>query len=183
MLREFKPTIIFLLKFGLIFGLGSFLYGWYIKSYQNLEPPQPDPITNWVATQTNAVVNALGYDAKLWYPEDQPLVVVYIVGYEDDNVTFYEGCNGINIMILFLAFVMAFGGNNRARLWFIPSGLVAIHLFNLIRLGSLSIMATVSHSAFHFFHKFAFTGVIYAFVLVLWYFWATRFSKIKEDAQ
>lgn len=178
MLKEFRPTIVFLLKFVLIFGIGSGLYTYYIKYYQQLEPPQPDPITNWVAIQVNGVVGAFGYDANLWYPEDQPLVVVYIKGFEEENVTFYEGCNGINIMILFLAFVFAFGTSNKARWWFMPAGLVAIHVFNLLRLASLSIMATLSHSAFHFFHKFAFTGVIYAFVLLLWYLWATRYSKL-----
>ena len=182
MLKEFKPTILFLLKFGLIFGVGSFLYGWFINSYQQKEPPQPDPITNSIANQTNWVVGAFGYPSAVWYPEEEPLVVVYIKGFEDDNVTFYEGCNGINIMILFVAFVLAFGTNTNSRWWFLPVGLAAIHVFNLLRLASLSIMATVSHSAFHFFHKFAFTGVIYAFVLVLWYLWATRFSKIKKGA-
>lgn len=177
MLKEFKPTILFLLKFGLIFTIGSLLYGVYVKNYQQIVPPQPDPITDGVAAQTQSLVSAFGYPAKLWYPDNQPLVVLYIEGFEDDNVTFFEGCNGINIMILFIAFVLAFGGTLRSRLWFIPAGLLAIHLFNLLRLASLAIMATVSHSVFHFFHKFAFTGVIYAFVLVLWYFWVVRFSK------
>lgn len=182
MLKEFRPTIIFLLKFALFFGVGSALYSAYIRHYQHLETPQPDPITHWVAVQVNGIAQTLGYDANLWYPEDQPLVVVYIKGFENDNVTFYEGCNGINIMILFLSFVFAFGNNIKARLWFMPTGLVAIHLFNLARLSSLTIMATLSHSVFHFFHKFAFTGVIYAFVLLLWYLWATRFSKVKSRA-
>jgi exosortase family protein XrtF len=181
MLKEFRPTILFLLKFAVVFGLGSGAYAYYIRHYQQLEPPQPDPITNWVAEQVNNVVRTFGYDAHLWYPEDQPLVVVYIKGFEEENVTFFEGCNGINIMILFLAFVVAFGTSNKARWWFMPAGLVAIHLFNLGRLASLSIMATLSNSVFHFFHKFAFTGVIYAFVLLLWYLWATRFSKLKAD--
>jgi exosortase family protein XrtF len=177
MLREFKPTILFLIKFGVIFGLGSLIYGNYVRGYQQLEDPTPDPITEWVAIQTSEIVKVLGYDAHLWYPDDDPLVVIYITGFEDDNVAFYEGCNGINIMILFVAFVFAFGNRYKNMLWFIPAGLVAIHLFNLLRLVSLSVMATLSHSVFHFFHKYAFTGVIYAFVLLLWYLWATRFGK------
>lgn len=177
MLREFRPTILFLIKFGVIFGVGSLLYGIYIKGYQELDEPMPDPITEWVAAQTCQLVKGLGYEAKLWYPESDPLVVIYIEGFEDDNITFYEGCNGMNIMILFVAFVFAFGNRYKNMLWYIPAGLIAIHLFNLLRLVSLSVMATFSHGAFHFFHKYAFTGVIYAFVLVLWYFWATRFGK------
>ncbi len=177
MLNEFKPTIYFLLKFAVIFGIGSLLYGNYINSYREIEPPIPDSFTNWVAEQTNAVVRAFGNDAHMWYPENEPIVVVYIKGYEDDNISFYEGCNGLNIMILFVAFVFAFGNRYKQMLWFIPVGILAIHIFNLARLSSLSIMATLSSSVFHFFHKYAFTAIIYVFVLVLWYIWATKFGK------
>jgi exosortase family protein XrtF len=177
MLKEFKPTILFLLKFGLIFGVGSLIYGSYINNYRQLDPPQPDAFTLWVAKQSNSILQTFGYEADLWYPETEPIVVIYIKGFEDDNVSFYEGCNGMNIMILFVAFVFAFGNRYKQMLWFLPAGLVAIHIFNLFRLLSLSIMATLSHSIFHFTHKYAFTGVIYAFVLFLWYLWATKFGK------
>ena len=181
MLKEFKPTIFFLLKFAIIFGIGSFLYGSYISSFRKQEPPKTDDFTVWVASQTNALLVTLGYESHLWYPEKEPIVVIYIDGYEEDNVSFYEGCNGVNIMILFVAFVFAFGNRYKQMVWFIPVGLLAIHLFNLMRLVSLSLMATLSHSVFHFTHKFAFTGVIYAFVLVLWYLWATKFGKPELD--
>ncbi len=183
MLKEFKPTIFFLLKFALIFGVGSFLYGLYIDSFRSAEQPKPDKFTLWVAGQTNSILQTLGYNAKLWYPETEPIVVIYIERFEDDNVSFYEGCNGLNIMILFVAFVFAFGNRYKQMLWFIPAGLVAIHLFNLLRLLSLSIMATFSHSMFHFTHKYAFTGIIYAFVLLLWYLWATKFGKPVVDEE
>ena len=177
MLKEFRPTILFLVKFGVIFTIGSLLYSFFVASYQKLDPPIPDPFTEWVAAQTNTTLNVMGYDAHLWYPESDPLVVIYITGFENENVAFYEGCNGLNIMILFVAFVFAFGNRYKRMLWFIPVGLVSIHLFNLIRLSILAILATWSSSIFHFVHKFAFTGVIYAFVLFLWYLWATKFGK------
>lgn len=177
MLKEFRPTIYFLVKFGLIFTIGSLLYSSYVSSYQKLESPVPDPFTNWVAEQTNGILRGIGYDAYLWYPEDEPIVVIYIKGYENDNVAFYEGCNGLNILILFVAFVFAFGNRYKRMLWFIPAGILSIHLFNLFRLGFLAVLATWSSSIFHFVHKFAFTGIIYAFVLFLWYLWATKFGK------
>lgn len=179
MLKEFRPTILFLLKFGVIFSLGSLLYGSYINSFRTLDPPKPDNFTISIAEQTNSILRTFGYDSHLWFPEEEPIVMIYIIGFENDNVSFYEGCNGVNIMILFAAFVFAFGNRYKQMLWFLPTGLLAIHLFNLVRLLSLSIMATVSHSVFHFTHKYAFTGVIYAFVLLLWYLWATKFGKPK----
>ena len=39
----------------------------------------------------------------------------------------YEGCNGINVMIIFVAFLVAFGPLNKALLWFVPVGLIILH--------------------------------------------------------
>jgi exosortase family protein XrtF len=184
MLKEFKPTILFLVKFALIFGIGSFAYGSYIKSFHNPENPKPDSFTNWVAVQSNGMLHMLGYKTKLYYPEKSPIIDIYIDNEEQNGVAFYEGCNGLNIMILFVAFVFAFSNNYKTMLWFIPAGLVAIHIFNLLRIVSLTIMATVNSTAFHFFHKYAFTGVIYVFVFFLWYLWATKFSNVTtKDAE
>ncbi len=169
MLKEFRPTILFLVKFGVIFVLGSFFYASYVSGFQQEENPKPDPFTDWVAHQTNSILQVFGQDSHLWYPETEPIVVIYITGYEEDNVSFYEGCNGLNIMILFVAFVVAFGNRYRRAIRFIPAGILAIHVFNLFRLSMLALLATWSSGLFHFVHKFAFTGVIYAFVLFLWY--------------
>lgn len=177
MLKEFRPTIFFLLKFALIFGIGSWMYSSYIKAAHQAEVPHPDPFTDLVAIQSNFVVRSLGYDSQVYYPESSSIIYIYITGLDDYGVAFFEGCNGLNIMILFLAFVIAFSNNWRNMLWFIPAGLLAIHIFNLLRIAALTILATVDGSYFHFFHKFVFTGIIYAFVLLLWYVWAVKYSK------
>jgi exosortase family protein XrtF len=184
MLREFKPTLIFLLKFGLIFGIGSGLYSYTISKYMGQDPPVADPFTEFIADHTYKTIKFLGYDVHRWNPESEPTVGIYIVGYEDDSIGVFEGCNGINVMILFVAFIVAFGGETKRMLWFIPSGIIAIHLFNIVRLASLAVLATYSQSAFHFIHKYAFTAVIYAFVFVLWIIWIKKLYPVKiEDEQ
>ena len=120
MLKEFKPTLLFLIKFGLIFGIGSVSYSFYVKSFNELETPIPDPVTEIVAEQTYSLIKALGYDVHMWYPKGQPTVGIYISGYDDDSIGVYEGCNGLNIIVLFVAFIVAFGGNKKNMLWFIP---------------------------------------------------------------
>ena len=183
LIREFRPTILFLLKFGLIFGLGSMLYSTWVNGYNKQDPPSVDPATELVGQQTYKVIRGLGYPVHLWHPISGKTVGIYLEGFEDDSIGVFEGCNGVNIMILFMAFVVAFGGKWQRMLWFIPSGVVAIHLFNLLRLASLTIMASLSQSFFHFFHKYAFTGVIYLFVLLLWVLWVKKFytSKKKDE--
>jgi exosortase family protein XrtF len=175
--KEFKPTLFFLLRFGLIYGLGSFVYSLFISHYD----PSPDPFTIWISRQMATFMGVIGQQAELYSVPDLPYVGVEFKSVP--SVSVFEGCNGLAVMILFIAFVVAFrGAQNKAALWFVPLGLLAIHLFNLVRLVLLININYHYSNLFHFYHKFVFTGVIYAFVLFLWILWVRiQQSKSKTD--
>ncbi len=180
MLKEFKPTILFLVKFGLIFGIGSFLYGKMLDSYQGADIPAPDPVTIWVSEHTMAGLEFFGISTVLDQREGSPYIPLWLEDNPEIGVQVFEGCNGLNIMILFIAFVVAFGLDKRAY-WFIPLGLLSIHIFNILRIVALILIQEVSMEGFHLFHKYVFTAIIYAFVLGLWVLWARGGSSTKED--
>lgn len=183
MLKEFRPTLLFLVKFfGIYLGL-SWAYGLYIGNYDSGSPAVLDPITRGVTAQCTHVTSALGYQTLI--VEDDHLnqstlpEQTYDSIWIDDSyaISVEEGCNGINIMILFLAFIIGFGGKALNMIVFIPLGLLFIHLANLGRLLLLSFLNIhFSAEAFHFFHKYGFTAIIYLAVLFLWYLWVMRFS-------
>jgi exosortase family protein XrtF len=92
-------------------------------------------------------------------------------------ISIEEGCNGLNIMILFFAFVVGFGGKLFNMLVFIPTGIIFIHVANLARLLLLSLLNVNSDGrAFHFFHKYGFTAILYVAILFLWYLWVMRWN-------
>lgn len=181
MLKEFKPTILFLVKFFAIYMVLSTLYGFFIASYD--EEKLLDPITRIVASNCVSTASAIGYETeivendhlRMASEEEQTfdsiwLDKIYAVSVE-------EGCNGINIMILFTAFVLGFGGKAKNMLWFIPAGLVFIHLANIGRLLLLSLLNVEWEGrGFHFFHKYGFTAVLYLAILLLWYLWVMHFN-------
>lgn len=183
MWKEFKPTILFLVKFFGIYFLFSLLYGLYISKYDTSDPPQTDPITSIITLNCGKTASFLGYQIRII--EDDHInaanksEVTYDSLWLNDNyaISIEEGCNGINIMILFVAFVVAFGGKAINTLLFIPAGLLFIHLSNIARLMLLSLLNVEwGGEAFHFFHKYGFTAVIYLSVFLLWYLWVTKFS-------
>jgi len=53
------------------------------------------------------------------------------------RVKVIEGCNGLAVMIMFLAFLLGFPGPWKQKAWFIPAGLLVIHLFNIARVAVL----------------------------------------------
>ncbi len=183
MWQDFKPTILFLIKFFLVYGALSVLYGLFVSNYDTSSPPQTDPITRFVTFNCTNTASFLGYSITvvkndhLNYTADEEQTFDSIWLNDIYAISVEEGCNGINIMILFMAFVVAFGGKLINMLIFIPTGILFIHLSNIGRLLFLSLLNVEwGGRAFHFFHKYGFTAVIYLSVLLLWYLWVSRFS-------
>lgn len=186
MWKEFKPTILFLVKFFVIYFVFSWLYGLFISNYDMAETPATDPITRFVTYNCTRTASFMGYEPEVVEDDHLNRDVLPEQTYDsvwlDDMyaVSIEEGCNGINIMIIFVAFVVAFGGKLINMLIFIPAGLIFIHLANIGRLLLLSLLNVEwGGRAFHFFHKYGFTAVLYVAILILWYLWVMRFSGKK----
>lgn len=169
-LSEFRPTIYFLGKFLLIYLLGNFLYGLYVSSFS----PHPDPITDKVSRQTAVILNWAGENTSCALDPKKPTVHI-----GDEGrwvISIYEGCNGINIMIIFIAFIVAFGPIGKSIGWFVPLGLLIIHISNLLRLLLLYWVTIQLPQYLYFIHKYLFTAAIYLVVLILWWWWVKIFG-------
>lgn len=103
-----------------------------------------------------------------------------------------DPCNGLTLFALFTGFVLAYPGPAKKKLWFIPIGIVAIHIVNIIRIVGLSLVIYFfpEPEVLDFNHTYTFTILVYGFVFFLWYVWAAKLSGIqsmktpsKEDEQ
>lgn len=137
----------------------------------------PDYLTHLVSIQSEALLNAFGYQAQVIPHADEPSMKVILNGKYLARII--EGCNGVSVIILFLSFIVAFSGQIKTTLFFILSGSVLIYAVNLIRIVLLTI------GMFHYpeyedlLHTVIFPGIIYGLVFLLWIFWVNRFSKLK----
>lgn len=167
-LKEFTPALSFLGKFLVMYLVGNLLYGLMIESYGS----RPDPVTGIVTRQTSAFLNAVGLDTSTGIHPAEPNVVIY----EGRRavLSVFEGCNGINVMIVFVAFLFAFGGSWRRLALFVPAGIVIIHLANILRISLLFLLAKEESEQFYYYHKYFFTATLYLFVFALWFIWVTR---------
>ena len=176
LLRDFKPALLFLARFLLVYVVGNVAYGIYIESFGD----RADAVTRIVTEHTSALVSAVGEDTNV---RDNPGSPTVLLNNTSGTVLrVYEGCNGLNVMIVFVAFLVAFGGPVKTMAWFIPAGLVIIHLFNLLRIGLLYYVATHFERYFYFFHKYLFTAILYAVVFGLWVIWI-RMVRMDRDGQ
>lgn len=173
LLKEFKPALLFLGKFLLLYFLGNIVYGLYITSFGI----RPDAVTQTVSVQSAWLLERVGFSPRLDDHPTEPKVSFYENG--DLILNVFEGCNGLNVMIVFVAFLFAFGGRFRNLALFIPAGLLIIHFFNLLRIGFLFFLAQYSGRHFYYYHKYFFTATLYLVVFLLWAVWVVRFHATK----
>ncbi len=90
-----------------------------------------------------------------------------------------DSCNGISLFALYSIFIIAFPGRTMYKIIFIPAGILIIHLLNVIRVITLSIIETYSYSWTEFNHTYTFTLIIYACIFLMWILWINKFSGLR----
>lgn len=171
LLREFKPALLFLGKFLGLYFAGNLIYGLYVTSYG----ATPDGITRLVTAQTSWLLNLIGYDSA--YQDVDGAAKLAFTNAGEVVLYVFEGCNGVNVMIVFAAFLFAFGGRAKVLALFLAAGLLIIHLFNLFRVSFLFYLAHENSSQFYYYHKYLFTATLYLVVFGLWAIWVLRFNE------
>jgi exosortase family protein XrtF len=165
LLKEFRPALLFLGKFLVFYFVGNILYGLFVESYGY----HADSVTRVVTDQSAWLLNVIGYSVTEEDHNSEPKIALK----QHQRVVLYifEGCNSINIIIVFLAFLFAYGGSLKKLVIFIPMGLITIHIFNLLRLTLLFYLALINSNQFYYFHKYFFTAILYFVVFGLWTIW------------
>ena len=182
MLKEFKKNPYFRFTF-----LAIILYVvWYVIYEAWLHPSGiwDRLIINNLVFLSNGILQLLGY-ATL--PVSDPDSTIRIAGIDGTSgVWIGDPCNGFSLFALFLIFMITYPGPWKQKLWFIPLGLIGIHLINAIRIAALAIIVDVNIDWLYFNHNYTFNIVVYSFVFLLWYIWAKKYAgpyvaKLKSE--
>jgi exosortase family protein XrtF len=168
---ELKPSFLFLGKFLGFYLVANLLYGWWVTAYE----PAPDPITVAAAQHATAFLDIAGYDVSHAAHPTRPAERMFLKGHSILSV--YEGCNGVNVWIIFTGFILAFTGIHKRALIFWGVGTVILYLVNQLRLLLLFFISLWYPHNLYFFHKYFFTAGIYAVVFAMWYYWIIKHGK------
>lgn len=143
--------------------------------------------TNWDYYLNLHIVNAskwlldvLGYESFVDVESDHVVLVLS----EGDFRPIWVGdqCNGFKLFSIFTIFILAFPGKWKSKLWFIPLGIVFVHIANIIRVCALALINNSHPEYLDFNHLYTFTIFVYAIIFVLWYWYAKKFSgNVKKD--
>jgi exosortase family protein XrtF len=105
-----------------------------------------------------------------------------IVGIDGSNgVWVGSNCNAISLFMLFIVFIIWYPGHQKSKLWFIPFGLITIHILNILRVDTLALIAFYKPEALAFNHSYTFTFIVYAYIFALWMWWVNKFAGKKTS--
>jgi len=88
-----------------------------------------------------------------------------------------DGCNGVNVVILLWAAILAYPSNIKWKLIGLGGGLAAIQLVNLFRLISLFYLGQYSPSMFEFAHLYLWETLIIIDAMVVFGLWSKRAAR------
>lgn len=170
---QYKPFLLFLGKFFLSYLLLTFIYQSYLNQFESKQM-EVDDITVTVANQSATVLS--WFDSQSYTAPNlrEPSVKLF---YKNKYISrIIEGCNALSVIILFIAFVVAFSGKLKNTLLFIIFGSGLIYLLNIFRIVILC-MAMYSFPEYqNVLHSVVFPLFIYGIVFILWIIWVNKYS-------
>lgn len=178
LLVKYKLVIRFIVTFLSVYAILTLAYNFYLNASDGSKF-YPDYMTNLVARQTDALIGGLGYKAQIMPHPNEPSMKIIINGKFVARVV--EGCNAISIIILFVAFVLAFSGTWKMTLFYCFAGSIIVYTFNLVRIVILSVGLYHYPWRQELMHTVIFPMLIYGIVFLLWMVWVNRFSQNRKS--
>lgn len=178
-LIDFKNKI-----FRFFFFAGTLYLSWFalyelvIKPYTQVD----EKLISVIISQSAFLLRAFGYTTYRAVEEDG----IQLLGIDGAHpVWIGSPCNAITLFAFFSLFIIAFPSKIKSKLWFIPMGIIIIHLANLIRVMGLTLINFYNPAYLEFNHTYTFTIFVYGIIFCLWMWWVNFSLKkpIKDETK
>lgn len=166
----------FLIISSLLYTLLYLFYQFYIKKHTFIDQAFIRTIIN----SSDAVLHLLGY-RTFKILRDTDFQAIGIDG--SLGVWIGSGCNALTLFCLFAVFILAYPGHQKSKWWFVPFGILSIHILNIGRVIALTLIAFYSPSSLSFNHTYTFTFLIYGYIFLLWVWWVNSFANRPKTSQ
>ena len=91
-----------------------------------------------------------------------------------------KSCSGLKQMYEWLALMLLFPGPWKHKIWYIPVGMIIIHLENILRIIVLSVVVVHWPAHWSFIHMWVMRPFYYVVIFLLWLVWV---EKIKDKSK
>lgn len=85
-----------------------------------------------------------------------------------------DACNGLELIVLYVAFLWLLPSTLKRRIWYTVLGVIAIYIVNVARCAGISYLIIYYPQYSEFAHHYIFAFVVYAFIITLWLFYSNK---------
>jgi len=123
-------------------------------------------------------------------------IVEHVIGYhittmhntilfpEINGYVAVEGsCSGLKQFYQWTILMILFPGSWKKKLWYIPLGLIVIHLNNILRIVILSIVTVHWPQHWDFIHLWILRPFFYVVIFLLWVLWVEKIREGKKSVE
>lgn len=153
-------------------------YSQYLKQF-DASIFEVDKITYFVSEVSSTIISSIGLESHIQLHHSEQSVLFYVN--QKAVVRVIEGCNAMSVVVLFIAFVIAFSGPVIKTLWFTIFGSFFIFILNILRIVLISIALYYFPQYEPILHEVIFPLLIYGVVFLLWIIWVNKFSYHAKD--
>lgn len=163
--RQNKKVLIDVGLFIVIILSFHYLYRYFVPVF--IQWPIYQNISSWlidrVFYESAWFVQSFLYDVEL----DGRTMLFPNGGY----IAITSGCSGLKPILQLIVLFILFPGPWKKKLWFIPLGVIIVHLTNLFRIISLSVVVMKWPKYWDFSHDWILRPFFYVVIFTLWWFW------------
>lgn len=174
------PIRLFLGKALLLFILWKIIYGFFLYDSNYLDRP----LSNHVADASVYVLNNFttldGFSSKRVIDSyayegtvtNQVLSAIYHYDYKVLYIANF--CNGLELMVLFIGFIICMPSSFLRKTKYIIIGVLLIDAINILRCVGLIYLREYYEVYFDFAHHYLFKAMVYSSTLVMWYIFSRK---------
>ena len=93
------------------------------------------------------------------------------------SVRIVWSCTALKQSFIWVVIMLVARGSWRKKLWFIPLGLLAVYVFNIMRIALICLIIEHHPELFEMMHTYIFKYLFYLMLFGLWVWWSTRLSN------
>ena len=97
---------------------------------------------------------------------------------QDIVMNIANSCNALQLMVLYIGFIICIPAKLVRKLYYIPIGVVCIDIANITRTSILALLKVKYAVYFDFAHHYIFTMVVYSAIILMWLLF-TRKSRLR----
>jgi exosortase/archaeosortase family protein len=169
-----SPIRSFLIKGLIIFLCWKLVYSFFLLPGRIID----EPLTQTVGKHVVIFLNKMAVGEPFHAVEKTHYIVQEgVESYPVQTVLYYEEiplsgigdpCNGLEVFVLYLGFIIAFPSSLIRKIIFIPTGIAIIYAANIARFIGLIWLQWYKPGMLEFAHDYLYKGVIYFMIFLIW---------------